>query len=135
MASGHCLKYARKLSLFSENFGTIASDHTRFYLLSSTVIFADLSFLLLCHFCYDFQQRDHSTLSGLNILPVSLPTTPSLLLSELCPSCIMLQGVNIYLIDLEKQMVCDCVFGHDHTLLLSFTSVVERSYRKLWTEK
>lgn len=42
VASGHCLKYTRKLSLFSENFGTIASDHTPFLPL----------LLLTCHFCY-----------------------------------------------------------------------------------
>lgn len=95
VASGHCLKYARKLSLFSENFGTIASDHTVSTFAPPLLTFADLS-LLLCHFCYDFQQRDHSTsldsTSYLFLLPRFL-----YLLSELCPSCIMLQGVNIYL--------------------------------------
>ena len=119
--------YTRKLSLFNENFGIIASDHTPFLpLLLHCWLFADLSFLLLCHFCYDFQHRDHLHLSGLNILPISL-TSLSLLLSELCPSCIMLWGMNICLNwPWKANKLWLCFRGCDHTLLLSFTSVVEK---------
>lgn len=108
-------KICQKLSLFSENFGTIGHTVTT---PRSTFTPSTVDFLLTCHFCYFVisamtSSRGITHLSGLQHLTCFF----LLISSELCPSCIMLQGEYMLKLTLKSKWFVLWPWSHPSTEL------------------